>query len=56
MSAVGVIYLASIPISAVTFYRHKRRSAVAQEPPQVVAGNVVDHRAARLKRKPRPPA
>ncbi len=56
LSAVGVIYLASIPISAVTFNRHKRRAAVAEEPPQVVAGNVVDHMAARLKREPRPPA
>ncbi len=56
LSAVGVIYLASIPFSAVTFNRHKRRSAVAEAPPQVVAGNVVDHTAARLKREPRPPA
>ncbi|MFQ5954415.1 MAG: CDP-alcohol phosphatidyltransferase family protein [Kiloniellales bacterium] len=56
LTAVGVLYLASIPVSVVMYQVHKRRSGAEEKPPQVVAENVVNHLAARLRRKRHPRA
>lgn len=51
LTAIGFIYLASIPISIYTYSAQKRRSTDAAAPPLVPAENVVDHEAARRRRR-----
>lgn len=51
LTAIGVIYLASIPFSSYTYSAQKRRSTDATPPPPVAVENVVDHEAARRKRR-----
>lgn len=51
LTAIGFIYLASIPISIYTYAAQKRRSTDAAAPPRLSAENVVDHEAARRRRR-----
>lgn len=51
LTAIGVIYLASIPFSIYTYAAQKRRSADAAPSPRASAENVVDHEAARRRRR-----
>ena len=51
LTAIGFIYLASIPISIYTYAAQKRRSTDAAAPPRLSAENVVDQDAARRRHR-----